>query len=64
MDKDVLAIDDLGTEPREIIEYDNMLSPIIDLISYRYEHQCRLSSPPTSPLNKSQRCTASVSVTD
>ena len=25
---------------------------------------CRLSSPPTSPLNKSQRCTASVSVTD
>lgn len=25
---------------------------------------CRLSSPPTSPLNKSQRCTASVSETD
>ena len=25
---------------------------------------CRLSSPPTSPLNKSQKCTASVSVTD
>lgn len=32
MDKDVLAIDDLDTEPREIIEYGNMLSPIIDLI--------------------------------
>lgn len=32
MDKDVLAIDDLGTEPREIIEYDNVLNPIIDLI--------------------------------
>jgi lysyl-tRNA synthetase class 2 len=39
MDKDVLAIDDLDTEPCEIIEYDNVLSPIIDLISYRYEHQ-------------------------
>lgn len=37
--KDILAIDDLGTEPREIIEYGNVLSPIIDLISYRYEHQ-------------------------
>ena len=31
MDKEILAIDDLGTEPREIIEYDNVLSPIIDL---------------------------------
>ena len=39
MDKEILAIDDLGTEPREIIEYGNVLSPIIDLISYRYEHQ-------------------------
>ena len=39
MDKDILAIDDLGTEPCEIIEYGNVLSPIIDLISYRYEHQ-------------------------
>ena len=39
MNKDILAIDDLGTEPREIIEYGNVLSPIIDLISYRYEHQ-------------------------
>ena len=29
----------IGTEPREIIEYGNVLSPIIDLISYRYEHQ-------------------------
>mgnify|MGYP007039888685 FL=1 len=39
MDKEILAIDDLGTEPREITEYDNVLSPIIDLISYCYEHQ-------------------------
>ena len=39
MDKDIMAIDDLGTEPREVIEYGNVLSPIIDLISYRYEHQ-------------------------
>ncbi len=39
MDKDLLAIDDLGIEPREIIEYGNVLSPIIDLISYRYDRQ-------------------------
>ena len=39
IDKDILAVDDLGTEPREIIEYGNVLSPIIDLIFYRYEHQ-------------------------
>ncbi len=39
IDKDILAVDDLGTEPREIIEYGNVLSPIIDLISYRYEHE-------------------------
>lgn len=39
MDKDILAIDDHGTEPRKIIEYGNVLSPIIDIISYRYEHQ-------------------------
>lgn len=32
MDKEILATDDLGTEPLEIIEYGNVLSPIIDLI--------------------------------
>ena len=52
MDKDILAIDDLGTEPREIIEYGNVLSPIIDLISYRYEHQ--LSTIITSNLTPQQ----------
>ena len=52
MDKDILAIDDLGTEPREIIEYGNVLSPTIDLISYRYEHQ--LPSIITSNLTPQQ----------
>lgn len=64
MDKEILAIDDLGTEPREIIEYGNVLSPIIDLISYRYEHQLPTIITSNLTLNKSQRCTASVSVTD
>ena len=39
MDKEILAFDARGTEPREITEYDNVLRPIIDLISYCYEHQ-------------------------
>lgn len=38
-DREILAIDDLGTEPREVLDFGNVLSPIIDLISYRYENQ-------------------------
>ena len=64
MDKDILAMDDLGTEPREIIEYGNVLSPSSTSSPTAMNTNCRLSSPPTSPLNKSQRCTASVSVTN
>ena len=38
MDKEILAIDDLGTEPREIIEYDSKLWQIfhIDLTHSSY----------------------------
>lgn len=39
INRNVLAIDDLGTEPRETIEYGNVLSPIVDLISKRYDEQ-------------------------
>lgn len=35
----VLAIDDIGREPVEIMEYGNRLSPIIDLLEYRYAHR-------------------------
>lgn len=32
----VLAIDDLGTEPTEILDYGNVTNPIIDILEYRY----------------------------
>jgi len=35
----LLAIDDLGTEPREVMHYGNVSSPIIRLIDKRYEEQ-------------------------
>ena len=35
----MLAIDDLGTEPTEVLDYGNVLSPVIDLIEHRYNKQ-------------------------
>lgn len=35
----VLAIEDMGREPAEVMEYGNRLSPIIELLEYRYTHQ-------------------------
>lgn len=35
----VLAIEDMGREPAEVMEYGNRLSPIIDLLEFRYAHQ-------------------------
>lgn len=32
-----LAIDDMGKEPKEVMDYGNVLSPIVELIEYRYE---------------------------
>lgn len=37
--KPMLAIDDLGLEPTEVLDYGNILSPVIDLLSYRYNEQ-------------------------
>ena len=37
--KNVLGIDDLGKEPAEIMDYGNILSPVIDLIEHRYDKQ-------------------------
>lgn len=37
--RDLLAIDDLGVEPRDVKDYGNVESPIIDLISERYDRQ-------------------------
>lgn len=35
----MLAIDDFGEEPAEVLEYGNVLSPITDLLSIRYKEQ-------------------------
>ena len=37
--QDMLAIDDLGTEPAEVLDYGNVLNPAIDLLSARYTDQ-------------------------
>lgn len=34
----MLAIDDMGLEPSEVLDYGNVLNPVIDLISYRYNN--------------------------
>ena len=42
---EVLAIDDLGTEPRESIHYGDYVTAVMDIISFRYEEQfCTLAS--------------------
>ncbi|WP_298074866.1 hypothetical protein [uncultured Bacteroides sp.] len=36
---DMLGIDDLGTEPSEVLDYGNVYTPVIDLLTMRYEEQ-------------------------
>ena len=35
----MLGIDDLGTEPSEVMDYSNVYTPVIDLLTKRYEEQ-------------------------
>ena len=35
----MLAIEDMGREPTEVVDYGNITSPIIDLLEYRYNNQ-------------------------
>lgn len=35
----LLGIDDLGKEPAEILDYGNLLSPVVELIEHRYSNQ-------------------------
>lgn len=35
----LLAIDDLGMEPTEVQEYGNIITPMVDLLSYRYDRR-------------------------
>lgn len=37
--RDMLAIDDMGKEPAEIMSYGNILNPVIDIIEHRYQQQ-------------------------
>ena len=37
--KSMLAIDDMGKEPAEVLDYGNVTNPVIDMIEYRYHHQ-------------------------
>ena len=37
MYQDLLAIDDLGTEPREVMDYGNIINPTVDILTRRYE---------------------------
>lgn len=38
-DAPLLAIDDLGIEPAEVIEFGNRITPLADLLSYRYDRR-------------------------
>ena len=37
--QELLAIDDLGCEPVEVMSYGNILTPTVELLMCRYEHQ-------------------------
>lgn len=38
-EKELLAIDDLGQEAAEVLDYGNILSPVKDILEYRYREQ-------------------------
>lgn len=35
----MIGVDDLGKEPAEILDYGNVISPVVDLIEHRYSRQ-------------------------
>lgn len=37
--KDMLGIDDLGIEPQEVMDFGNVVTPVIDLLTKRYDEQ-------------------------
>jgi DNA replication protein DnaC len=39
MYQDLLAIDDLETEPREVLDYRNIINPTVDILTRRYDNQ-------------------------
>lgn len=49
---ELLAIEDLGKEATEVVEYGNILNPMIDLVEYRYD--MRLFTAATTNLTPPQ----------
>ena len=37
--REMLAIEDMGREPTEVIDFGNVLNPVVDLLEYRYNNQ-------------------------
>lgn len=35
----ILALEDIGREPMEIVDYGNIINPIVDVMEYRYNEQ-------------------------
>lgn len=52
LDESMIAVDDLGTEPKEMLDYGNIGNPIIELFEYRYDKQ--LTTIVTSNLTSKQ----------
>lgn len=52
IDEPMLAVDDLGNEPKEILDYGNVGNPLIELFEHRYEKQ--LTTIVTSNLTAKQ----------
>lgn len=49
-DLEVLCIDDLGTEPRESMNYGDFVTAVIDIVSYRYNKQlCTIATSNLAP---------------
>ena len=50
LDSEILAIDDLGQEPKEAMHYGDYVTAAMDVLSYRYDHRlCTLVSSNLAP---------------
>ncbi len=58
-----MIVDDLGTEPREVMEFGNVYTPLIDLITTRYEEQLYTIFTTNLTLHNSKRNMVNASLT-
>ena len=59
----LMIVDDLGTEPREVMEFGNVYTPLIDSSPRVMKNNFTPSSLPTSPQHNSKRNMANASLT-